>query len=87
MADRGGGIQSIRDLNYLSPLIDGTLLKGIVLNAGAAVQVPHGLSRQPLGWLVADATTSAVIFRTAWDGRTISLKASAGTPTISIWVF
>lgn len=66
-------------------ILDGVAIKDIAITT-AAVNVEHGLNRQPLGWILIDNTADARVWRTDWNSNYISLDAS-GTSTISIWVF
>lgn len=69
-------------------IIDGVLIEGVALNT-TGVQFAHGLGREWNGWHVVDITTSATVYRAASDDENVFLKlvASAGTPTVSVWVF
>lgn len=48
--------------------------------------IPHTLQRQPLGFVITDQTTSAVVFRTSWNDTLITLQASSPT-ILQLWVF
>ena len=69
-------------------IIDGVLIEGIVLDT-TGVNVAHGLGREWNGWCVVDITAAGDVYRTASDDESVFLKlrASSGTPTVSVWVF
>lgn len=64
----------------------------VTLSSTATTNVSHGLGRPYTGFLVIDHTTSAIIFRDATvttvdPKQYIPLKASAGSPTVTLWIF
>lgn len=75
----------------LKPVLTNQLLNGVLIPNLSLTTTPvkfsHLLGRQPLGWFLVDDISGAAIYRTAWDARTISLRTTSGTNTISIWVF
>lgn len=64
---------------------NGVQVSSIELSA-TPVTVAHRLGRQPRGFLVVDRNGAEVVFRTAWDARTITLAAGAAV-TVSLWVY
>lgn len=67
--------------------LDTVLLEGVSISSPSTI-ITHGLRRQPKGWRIVDASdsTALAIYRTAWDGNTITL-ASPDVTTISLEVF
>lgn len=94
-------IQKANDANFLlmqtqwkaqldpiisNPLVDGVLLRNISLINGVTV-VNHLLGRKPLGWLIVDQDTGAMIYRSSpATALTLTLTSNSVT-TVSIWVF
>lgn len=75
------------DLIASVPILNGILLKDIVLTAGTPVLVDHKLRRPPLGWYLIDNSANAVVWRTdPLTANNISLNCSVNT-TVSLWVF
>jgi hypothetical protein len=56
------------------------------LITSSGTEVVHSLGRQPIGWYILDRNAGETIYRTAWDTKTITLKAT-GAVTVDIWVF
>lgn len=67
-------------------ILDGVLVNNVTITT-AGVMVSHTLDRQPLGWIVVDRTNANAVHRTAWNSKTLSLTATTGSVTISLWVF
>lgn len=70
-------------------LTDGRLIENVAIST-TITEVVHGLGRVFRGWFVTRRSTSAVIFETTAQTDTskfLSLVSSAGTPTVSLWVF
>jgi hypothetical protein len=73
-----------------SPIIDGRLVKDVVLIAGTPTNVNHGLGREIIGWFLAGNSANSVV----WDlqasnplkKQLLKLQASANT-TVTLWVF
>jgi len=78
-------------LAAFGPLTKIEILQGRQINAvdltTTAVNVAHGLGRQPLGYIVTDLNKNAVVFRTDWDANFISLQSSATGTIVSLWVY
>lgn len=78
-------------LSAFGPLTKIAILQGRQIDAVAltttAVNVAHGLGRQPLGYIVTDLNKNATVFRTDWDANFISLQSSATDTVVSIWVY
>ena len=68
-----------------NPLVDGVLVSATITAAGD-IQVPHLLSRQPLGWIIVDQTQPAEIYRQSWDSRFLTLNVNSAT-ILKIYVF
>lgn len=72
-----------------NPLLDGNLIECGISAANSAL-IPHGLGRQPIGWIIVDlvAAPGAVScpLRTAWDTRNLTLFCNTSV-TLKIWVF
>ena len=70
-----------------NPILDGFFLEDIDLANAANTVINHKLGRRPRGWIVTDHTgVGTLIYRIAWDDKTITLLAAAGC-TVSLWVF
>lgn len=69
-------------------ILDGLLIEGIELDT-TGISIEHGLGRAWRGWCLVDIDTSATVYRASSEDETvlIKLRASSGTPTVSIWVF
>lgn len=72
---------------FISPIVNGVLVQNITLSSTASTQFEHFLKRQPIGYIIIDRTSTDAVYRTAWDVNTISLRAAANSPTISLWIF
>ena len=66
-------------------LLDGVLTRGILITT-SGTGFNHSLNRQPIGWMLTDSNGAATVYRTAWDDKTVTLKASADI-TADVWVF
>lgn len=51
------------------------------------VSISHGLGRTPIGWCVTDLLDAGTVYRTAWDGRTITLRSASGTVRVDLFVW
>lgn len=71
------------------PLLDGRLIKGVVLPPAASTKVTHGLGRRPLGWLVISTTGTGVITEPSQGTRTDQTLVlySVSAATVDLWVF
>lgn len=71
-------------------ILEGKLVDSVEIPTGGVVQVPHGLSRAPRGWIVTRKSANADIWDSQTENttpsRTLALNSSA-TVTISLWVF
>ena len=67
-------------------IINGILIKDVVLTTGNIHKVSHKLSRKPLGYIVIKRNANSVVWDSAIDSKTISLNCSANV-TIDLWVF
>lgn len=70
-----------------NPLLDGTLLTGVVLAVGEN-KVEHKLQRAPLGWIVVGKNATCDIWEPSKDLNKafITLQSSAAV-TVNLWVF
>lgn len=80
-----------RGVNALAgaPITSGVLVPNIALTT-TPQRVTHGLGREPVGVFMVAGQTGA--FDIVWSqdtnpARFLQLAASAGTPTVSVWVF
>lgn len=73
-----------------APIASGVLLEGVALTT-TPTRTEHGLGRAPVGAFVVAGQAAAFTFVWAADAtnpaKYISVSASAGTPTVSLWVF
>lgn len=67
-------------------ILDGQLLRDVVLASGVANQVPHKLGRALIGYEVVRRNAQAIIWDTAADDKFVTMRASA-TVTVTLWVF
>ena len=72
-----------------APIASGVLVSDIALTT-TPTRVTHGLKRTPVGVFMVAGQTGA--FDIVWSADTnpalfLQLAASAGTPTVSVWVF
>jgi len=73
-----------------SPIVNGVLLRGVVLTAGQTTLVEHKLGREPLGWLEVRKRANSVV----WDSqdsnrlssKSLALECSANV-TVDLWIF
>ena len=71
-------------------ILDGILLKAVVLKTGKTNEIEHKLGRPPLGWFITRKRVTADI----WDSQdsnvnissTLNLECSADV-TIDLWIF
>ena len=79
-------------LNQLTniPLLDGVLLRDVVLSTGSVTKVDHKLGRKLIGWMITRQRASSIIWDTQDTNNnkntTLDLNCSADV-TIDIWVF
>lgn len=81
--------QSIKDLAQ-TPTVQGKMVT--VKLSTSTLRVSHGLGRKWQGWQVVDIDAAANVYRDTSDGKAdptvyVALKASAGTPTVTLWIF
>lgn len=74
----------------LGPVLQAPMLQarrvGEVDLSTTPLEIAHGLGRQLEGWLVVDGDADARVWRTAKDGRTLTLVASASVRgTLWVW--
>jgi hypothetical protein len=70
----------------LNPLADALIIPNVVFSGTTPKIINHMLDRQPVGWFIIDRTDDALIHRTAWSPKTLTLVSTA-TTTVSIMVF
>lgn len=69
-----------------NPLMQGKLLQNVSLINGNTT-INHGLGRQMKGWIIADQTAAASIYRSQpLNSNTLTLNSSAAC-TVSLYVF
>lgn len=68
-----------------SPIINGVLLKNVVLKAGLNI-VDHKLGRVPQGWIVVSPQANESMWSSGQTGSSLLINAS-GPITSSFWVF
>lgn len=70
-----------------APFLEGRRIRSVSLAAGST-SVPHGLRRQPQGWILLDslAASGSAISRTGWDTTTITFNATVAA-VVDLWVF
>lgn len=73
-----------------TPIVAGKLVT-VTLDSTKTTNVAHGLGRRYQGWLLVDITAAGDVYR---DGTAnvdtatyVPLKVSAGTPTVTLWIF
>lgn len=72
----------------LNPFLGGNLLTDVVVtDAIDGTAIAHGLTVQPLGWLIVDKTSVGDVTRLSWTSKFITLKSSSTSTTLSLWVF
>lgn len=67
------------------PQNDGAAIRQVKLLTGIN-RIAQPLTRKPLGWYVTDKDTTADIYRSAWDSRTVTLVTDNDV-TVDIWIF
>jgi hypothetical protein len=83
---------SIDDISRQASLVEltnGRLIENVALST-SDTHIVHGLGRAFRGWFVIRISAAGTILEAATQADTtkfLSLKASAGTPTVSVWVF
>lgn len=67
-------------------LFPGRLIEGVELST-TAVNVEHGLTRLPLGWIVVDRDADESVFRSSALTTSFLPLTASGSVTVSLWVF
>lgn len=68
------------------PIVQGLLLRGLVLKTGQDNNVPHTLGRQLVMWLLAGINAAATVYEfKAADSKFLYLRCSADC-TVNMWV-
>lgn len=82
-------LQATTDALVKVPLVDGVLLEGVTLTAGAFTPVAHGLGRLWRGFLVVARTANAQIWNQTpdADAQTFLYLQPSATVTVNLWVF
>lgn len=80
-----GNVQDALQQVTKSPLLDGNLVEGISLVSGSDNLVAHKLGRVPRLWFVVDKNANAVVWRTNWDNKLITLKCDSNV-NVTLWV-
>jgi hypothetical protein len=83
------GVRKVVNPALGKAILDGVLLRGVVLKAGGAVNaVQHGLQRTYRGWILADANAQASVWSQPSAAPALYLNLLASAPvTVSLWVF
>ena len=68
-------------------ILNGILIKDIVMGNGETRDIAHKLGRKPRGWIVVDTDSVGTIRRTGEYTSTYITITTTGTPTFSLWVF
>ena len=83
----------VNDLSVIG-ILNGRLLKDVVLTGGVIRQLKHGLGRELQGWLVVrqrDCTSTGYLndvqVSNPHPETELWLKAVGQSPTLSLWVF
>lgn len=78
--------ESLRPLEE-NPILDGRMIIVEIPGAGTH-DIPHGLARRPVGWIVTDLEGAAgvALSRHAWDEKMLRLNATA-ICRVTLWVF
>lgn len=80
------GLAATVDALRKTPLSNGLDVASVKLKAAAPTPVAHGLGRKPLGWMVTDLGVIAVVYRTDWDAKNITLATSNDcTVNLRVW--
>lgn len=79
---------AFKKLQSLASILDGRLLENVVVTT-TATEVPHGLGREPRGWLVVRSSVALSVYEAAPSAYpTLNLRLTAtGTDVVSLWVF
>jgi hypothetical protein len=67
------------------PILSGNLVGPVSLSMGTTI-VGHSLGRVPNGYLTADMTSPAIIYRTDWSSTNITVSSSIST-NAKFWIF
>lgn len=78
-------ISAVGDI-ALKEILDGELLKDVVIVAGTPKLVAHKLGRKPVGYLVVRRSANSMVWDSAATKEFLTLSASANV-TVSLWVF
>lgn len=76
---------TLRDVVRFEEL-SGQRIDDLVLTADPQ-QISHGLGRCPIGWRLVDKRSAGDVYRTAWDGRTLSLRTDSGTVICDLFIW
>lgn len=68
-------------------IVDGLLIKDVVITSGTPLSIDHGLGRTLQGWIVCKQNANSVIWETASSISSILILNASSTVTISLWVF
>lgn len=70
-----------------NPLLSGTLVEDIAVST-TAVDVNHGLGREPVGYIMTKASAHVTIFDTTSAQPKVHLTITgSASATISLWIF
>lgn len=70
-----------------NPLLSGRIIEGIDVST-TAVDIAHGLGREPLGYFIVKASAQVTVFDSTSTTPKVTLKLTgSATATINIYVF
>jgi len=70
-----------------NPILNGQLLKGVTLKAGAETPVPHRLGRRPKGVIVVGQSAASDIHAGPSANADVLAISSTAAVTADLWVF
>lgn len=86
---RGFGVSSLFDWAKevaSRAILNGRLIEDIAADTTGVV-VDHKMGKVPRGAIVVKSSTSVSYSATSFNSTSFTITASAGTPTVSVWVF
>lgn len=82
-----GNIQEFFKQLTSNPLLDGNLIEDVAVST-TAVEVNHGLGREPVGYITVKADANVTIYDTTSTTPKVTLKLTASaTATVSLYIF
>jgi hypothetical protein len=81
------GIMRVVEVLRKKEILDGRLIKDVILDSAAPTEINHGLGRALNGWIVTRISAAATVHESESPSTNIlTLEASADV-TVSLWVF